>query len=55
MYGIEICIRYEQDIQRNVASMPFPEIMLEELKLLANKKDVPYQSSLTITNTFGNL
>lgn len=27
-------------------SIRFPEIMLEELKLLANKRDVPYQSLL---------
>ena len=29
-------------------SIRLPEIMLEELKLLANKKDVPYQSLLKI-------
>ena len=27
-------------------SIRFPEIMLEDLKLLANKRDVPYQSLL---------
>jgi len=29
-------------------SLRLPEIMLEELKLLANKRDVPYQSLLKI-------
>ncbi|MGB3212351.1 MAG: BrnA antitoxin family protein [Desulforhopalus sp.] len=29
-------------------SLRLPETMLEELKLLANKKDVPYQSLLKI-------
>jgi len=29
-------------------SIRLPEIMLEELKLLANKRDVPYQSLLKI-------
>ena len=29
-------------------SLRLPEAMLEELKLLANKKDVPYQSLLKI-------
>ena len=29
-------------------SLRLPEIMLEELKLLANKQDVPYQSLLKI-------
>lgn len=29
-------------------SIRLPEMMIEELKLLANKKDVPYQSLLKI-------
>jgi predicted DNA binding CopG/RHH family protein len=29
-------------------SLRLPEIMLEELKLLANKRDVPYQSLIKI-------
>jgi len=29
-------------------SIRLPEIMIEELKLLANKKDVPYQSLMKI-------
>lgn len=29
-------------------SLRLPELMLEELKLLANKRDVPYQSLLKI-------
>ncbi|MGB4781343.1 BrnA antitoxin family protein [Candidatus Methylomirabilis sp.] len=29
-------------------SLRLPEIMLEELKLLANKRDVPYQSLLKV-------
>ena len=29
-------------------SVRFPKIMIEELKLLANKRDVPYQSLLKI-------
>jgi len=29
-------------------SIRLPEMMLEELKLLANKKDIPYQSLLKI-------
>ncbi len=29
-------------------SLRLPEIMIEELKLLANKRDVPYQSLLKI-------
>ena len=29
-------------------SIRLPEIMLEELKLIANKKDVPYQSLMKI-------
>ena len=29
-------------------SIRLPEIMLEELKLLANKRDIPYQSLLKI-------
>jgi len=29
-------------------SIRFPEIIIEELKFLANKKDVPYQSLLKI-------
>ncbi|MCP3933241.1 MAG: hypothetical protein GY705_29575, partial [Bacteroidetes bacterium] len=29
-------------------SLRLPETMLEELKLLANKRDVPYQSLLKI-------
>jgi predicted DNA binding CopG/RHH family protein len=29
-------------------SLRLPEIMLEELKLIANKKDVPYQSLIKI-------
>jgi len=29
-------------------SLRMPEIMLEELKLLANKRDVPYQSLLKV-------
>lgn len=29
-------------------SIRLPELMLEELKLLANKRDVPYQSVLKI-------
>jgi predicted DNA binding CopG/RHH family protein len=31
---------------RKTISVRLPEMMLEELKLLANKKDVPYQSLL---------
>jgi predicted DNA binding CopG/RHH family protein len=29
-------------------SLRLPELMLEELKLIANKKDVPYQSLIKI-------
>jgi predicted DNA binding CopG/RHH family protein len=29
-------------------SLRLPELMLEELKLIANKKDVPYQSPIKI-------
>jgi predicted DNA binding CopG/RHH family protein len=29
-------------------SLRLPEIMLEELKLIANKRDVPYQSLIKI-------
>ncbi|HET8530923.1 MAG TPA: CopG family antitoxin [Methylomirabilota bacterium] len=29
-------------------SVRLPDLLLEELKLLANKRDVPYQSLLTI-------
>jgi predicted DNA binding CopG/RHH family protein len=29
-------------------SLRFPEALLEELKMLANKKDVPYQSLLKV-------
>jgi len=29
-------------------SLRLPEIMIEELKLLANKRDVPYQSLIKI-------
>jgi len=29
-------------------SIRLPEIMIEELKLLANKRDVPYQSLMKI-------
>jgi hypothetical protein len=36
----------EQEILRDVAG--FPEAMFEELKLLTNKKDVPYQSLVKI-------
>lgn len=32
---------------RNI-SIRLPEIMIEELKLIANKKDVPYQSLMKI-------
>jgi predicted DNA binding CopG/RHH family protein len=31
-----------------IISIRLPEIMLEELKLLANKRDVPYQSLVKI-------
>jgi predicted DNA binding CopG/RHH family protein len=30
------------------SSIRLPEIMIEELKLLANKRDVPYQSLMKI-------
>ncbi|MBI5969933.1 MAG: BrnA antitoxin family protein [Deltaproteobacteria bacterium] len=33
---------------RKTISLRLPEAMLEELKLLANKKDVPYQSLLKV-------
>ena len=33
-------------------SLRLPEIMLEELKLIANKRDVPYQSLIKIFGSF---
>ena len=45
--GKRIALNKLQPSVRTI-SIRLPEMMLEELKLLANKKDVPYQSLLKI-------
>jgi len=35
-------------------SIRFPEIMIAELKLIANKRDVPYQSLMKISGNLGD-
>jgi len=45
--GKRVILSHLKPSVRNI-SIRLPEIMIEELKLLANKKDVPYQSLMKI-------